>query len=204
MSRREHWEAVYRDKADTELSWFQPHPGISLSLIEALRPAPRRVIDIGGGQSALASGLLARGIEDVTVLDIAETAIDRGRQRLGDRAQNIRWVVADVLAADDLGRFDLWHDRAVFHFLTDPRDRARYIASAAGAVVPGGHVIIGTFAPTGPERCSGLEVCRYDAAALASEFAGPFRMADSAAETHRTPWGAAQDFTYVTLERLDP
>jgi SAM-dependent methyltransferase len=202
-SRRQHWEAVYQTKSDEQLSWYQARPEVSLRLIEGLRPPPRRVIDVGGGQSALAGELVARGVPEVTVLDVSAGALERARARLGPAvAGRIRWVHGDVLEVGaGLGPVDLWHDRAVFHFLTDPGDRRRYAAAAAEAVVPGGHAIVATFALTGPERCSGLPVCRYDAEGLGAEFAPAFRLAGSAAETHVTPWGKAQDFTYAVLER---
>lgn len=201
MNRQEHWETVYREKGDAELSWFQAQPAVSLSLIESLTPPPRSVVDVGGGQSALAGELLGRGVAEIAVLDISSAAVERGKKRLGQRADQVRWIVGDVLDAQDLGACDLWHDRAVFHFLTDADDRRRYVAVASRAVRPGGHVILATFAPTGPEKCSGLPVRRYDASQLAAEFGGSFRLERSTAESHATPWGKSQDFTYVVLER---
>jgi 2-polyprenyl-3-methyl-5-hydroxy-6-metoxy-1,4-benzoquinol methylase len=201
VARREHWETVYRDKADAQLSWFQAEPSASLALIRSLRPAPRRVIDVGGGQSALAGELVSSGVEEVTVLDISDAAISRARERLGERATRVRWLTADVLESPDLGAFDLWHDRAVFHFLTDPGDRMRYADAVRRSVPSGGHVIMATFAPTGPEKCSGLPVRRYDARGIASELGESFRLLDSASESHATPWGKTQDFVYALLGR---
>jgi SAM-dependent methyltransferase len=201
VDRRQHWESVYRAKGDTELSWFQARPGISLGLIDGLRPLPRRVLDVGGGQSALAGELVRRGIEDVAVLDVSSAAIERGKQRLGPLAERVRWIVGDVLEAQDLGEFDLWHDRAAFHFLTTADDRRRYAATLARAVCARGHAIVATFALSGPEQCSGLAVCRYDAEGLAGEFGAAFRLMKSVGETHTTPRGKKQDFTYVILER---
>ena len=202
MTPRAHWETIYETKADTDLSWYQASPEVSLALIAALRPAPQRVIDIGGGQSALAGELLARGTGHITVLDLSAAAIERARQRVGPGAERIRWIVGSVLEPQELGPCDLWHDRAVFHFLTDAEDRRRYVAAAAAAVPAGGHAVVATFSPTGPEKCSGLPVCRYDATALAAEFAPAFRLVDSTAEAHRTPWGKTQDFTYAVLRRV--
>ncbi len=202
MDARQHWDTVYQTKADADLSWFQPSPAAALALIDALRPLPQSVIDIGGGQSALAGELVARGIEHVGVLDISSAAVQRGQERLGAAAAAVHWMVADVLVAGDLGTFDLWHDRAVFHFLTEADDRRRYVAAAAGTVRVGGHAIISAFAPTGPEKCSGLAVCRYDAPSLSREFGPLFVPVASATETHQTPWGKAQDFIYVTLRRV--
>lgn len=202
MTRAQHWEAVYASKPDSELSWFQRVPTISRSLIERLRPSPRSAIDVGGGQSSLASELLRLGVGDVTVLDISASAIARAKERLGPDASRIRWRVGDALEERDL-LVDLWHDRAVFHFLIDEADRRRYKDVASRSVTRGGHAILATFAPTGPEKCSGFSVRRYDADALAAEFAPEFALVDSATETHATPWGKAQDFTYVALRRLD-
>lgn len=201
MTPRDHWDNVYQTKADADLSWFQPSPDVSLALVSAIRPAPQQVIDVGGGQSALAGALLARGTPHVTVLDISAAAIERARRRAGPAAARVHWVVADVLATPGLGPFDLWHDRAVFHFLTDAEDRRRYVAAAAAAVPTGGHAVVAAFAPSGPEKCSGLPVCRYDAAALASAFEPAFGLIGSTTEPHRTPWGKAQDFAYAVLRR---
>lgn len=203
MDLRDHWNNIYQSKTDSELSWLQSEPAMSLSLIKSLEPAPRRVIDVGGGQSLLSGLLLNRYPSvEVTVLDISSAAMDRARRRLGVAAQKVQWIVADVLAVEELGSFDLWHDRAVFHFLTRPEDRRRYVSVAARAVVPDGHAIVATFAPTGPEKCSGLPVCRYDAASLAAEFGSQFRLVSSAAESHRTPSGKTQEFIYAILQRL--
>lgn len=200
MTRAQHWETVYATKGDHELSWFQHAPSMSLTLIRRVRPTPHSAIDVGGGQSGLAGELLRLGVEDVTVLDLSSSALERARRRLGDDARSVRWIVGDALGARDL-RVDLWHDRAVFHFLTDEGERRRYAQAASSAVRPGGHAIIATFAPTGPEKCSGLPVRRYDAQSLAAEFADGFTLVDSATETHATPWGKAQDFTYALLRR---
>lgn len=206
MDRQQHWQHVYETKADDQLSWFQSQPTSSLALIRTIDPAPASAIDIGGGQSALAGVLLNNGIARVAVLDISAAAIDRAKARLAQSADRVRWIVADVLEAAaprlrDLGTFDLWHDRAVFHFVTEPDDRRRYAETAAATVRPGGHAVIATFAPTGPEKCSGLPVQRYDANALAAEFAPGFTLVRAEPETHTTPWGKGQDFTCVLLRR---
>lgn len=203
MDQRLHWEQVYQIRDDPELSWYQTRPLKSLGLIEGVRPLPRRVIDVGGGQSALAGELLSRGVDAITVLDISAAAIDRGRKRLGDLAQRVRWVQKDVLEEPDLGQFDLWHDRAVFHFFTQAADRRRYVAAAERSVIDGGHVVVATFSLTGPEKCSGLQVCRYDPESLAAEFGRGFEFVRSAIESHATPWGKLQDFVYVMLKRVD-
>ena len=203
MSR--HWETVYTSKGDAELSWTQTEPTTSLALIEDVGPAEAcsagRVIDVGGGTSLLAQRLLERGYA-VTVLDIAQAAIDRARRGLGARAGEVGWMVADVTAGPDLGTFDVWHDRAVFHFLTASGDRAAYTALLARTVPVGGHAVIATFALDGPEQCSGLEVRRYDGSALAAELGPCFRLLKSVPEVHRTAWGAAQSFQYSLFERV--
>ena len=195
-----HWETVYASKSDAELSWTQAEPATSLALIAEACSADS-VIDVGGGTSPLAGRLLDRGYA-VTVLDISQAAIDRARERLGTRASGVEWIVADVTAGPDLGNFDVWHDRAVFHFLTAAADRAAYVALLTRTVTKGGHAVIATFAPDGPEKCSGLEVRRYDGNTLAAELGSRFRLLKSVRELHRTPWNAPQSFQYSLFERV--
>lgn len=195
-----HWETVYTSKGDEELSWTQTEPTTSLSLIAEACSADS-VIDVGGGTSPLAERLLDRGYA-VTVLDISQAAIDRARRRLGTRASQVDWMVADVTAGPDVGSFDVWHDRAVFHFLTASADRAAYVALLARTVSVGGHAVIATFALDGPEKCSGLEVRRYDGNALAAELGPRFRLVKSVPELHRTPWNAPQSFQYSLFKRV--
>lgn len=197
--RREHWERVYRTKPDDQLSWYQERPEPSLEMIRAIEPRPRSVIDIGGGQSALASELLSCGVERVAVLDISGAALERARERLADFGERVEWVCADVLDDPALGEYELWHDRAVFHFLTTPDQRDRYVRKACETVTPGGHVVVGTFALSGPERCSGLDVVRYSAESLAEAFGERFTLEQSREHTHETPWRKAQDFVFVAL-----
>lgn len=198
MDRREHWQGIYRTKAPTEVSWYQPEARLSVELIRRVAPdlgAP--IIDVGGGASTLVDGLLDEGYRAVTVLDLAPAALERARSRLAGRAALARWVAADVLDAPlPAEHYAVWHDRAVFHFLTDASDRARYVAQVRRAVRKGGHVIVASFGPDGPERCSGLDVVRYTPDAMHAEFGAEFRLLDSAREEHRTPWGATQAFVY--------
>lgn len=199
-----HWQTVYTAKSDAELSWFQDSPARSLAEISALTPVPRRIVDAGGGQSALAPALLATPAfadSEVTVLDISAAAIARGRERAGPLATRIRWLVDDVLVAADVGEVDLWHDRACFHFLADPADQARYAARVARAVVAGGHLVLATFAPDGPEKCSGLSVARHDGTSLARVFAPAFDLVVESREEHVTPWGKPQRFAWTVLRR---
>jgi SAM-dependent methyltransferase len=200
MSAQAHWEAVYASKPDSELSWTQPEPSTSLSLIAEACPGGR-VIDVGGGTSLLSERLLDRGYS-VAVLDISETAITRARDRLGSRANQVRWIVGDVTANPDLGTYDLWHDRAVFHFLTAQHARAAYVALLTRMVPVGGHVVMATFAPDGPEKCSGLEVHRYDERMLSAELGERFNLLKSVREIHMTPWGGKQSFLYSLFRRV--
>ena len=201
----DHWQAIYRDKSEAQTSWFRAHLDESLRLIDELHlPAATPLIDVGGGRSTLVDDLLARGFTNVTVLDIAASALAVMRERLGVDAARAHWHVADITeAALPAAHFGLWHDRAVFHFLVDEAARKRYVAQAAASVRAGGHAILATFATDGPDRCSSLPVRRYDADALAAEFQPAFERLAVAREEHRTPWGATQPFTYVVLRRSD-
>ncbi len=201
--RKTHWEHVYSTKAESDVSWYQDEPGLSLELIRAVSPAEGgRVIDVGGGSSVLVDRLLELPFGQIAVLDIAETALAKARTRLGERAERVWWVVADVTDAPALGTFDVWHDRAVFHFLTDPLDRKRYVDLARESVTEGGHLIIASFALDGPKQCSHLDVCRYDTHSLASELGEGFSLVREARETHKTPWGSSQPFIYGVFKRL--
>jgi 2-polyprenyl-3-methyl-5-hydroxy-6-metoxy-1,4-benzoquinol methylase len=193
-----HWDTVYRTKAPDAVSWYRPHLERSLGLIERVAPDPSAaIIDVGGGESTLVDDLVSKGYRDVTVLDISGTAIEVARRRLAARGEGVTWITADVTrAALPPRRYDVWHDRAVFHFLTDPAQRAAYVSQVAASVKPGGHVIVATFGPEGPTKCSGLDVVRYDADALHDEFGGHFRLIESDTEVHRTPAGGAQQFLY--------
>lgn len=200
MDRQTHWQTVYVNRAETAVSWFQERPETSLRLIDGRMPASGRIVDVGGGASRLVDGLLARG-HDVCVVDLAEAALDQARRRLGPQAARVDWVVGDITRWRPERPFDLWHDRAVFHFLIEERERRAYAEVMAAAVVPGGHAVIGTFAWDGPEKCSGLPVRRYDRDSLAGEFAGDFVLVEALREDHRTPGGGVQPFQYVVLRR---
>ncbi|CAA7617088.1 trans-aconitate 2-methyltransferase [Magnetospirillum sp. SS-4] len=202
MDRQSHWQTVYETKAENEVSWYQDHPKTSLALIRDTGLGPEgRIIDVGGGASRLVDCLVEQGFRRVTVLDIAPAALERARRRLGDRAALVEWLIADVTGWTPPSRFDLWHDRAVFHFLTEAADRAAYAAAMAAAVPTGGHAVIGTFALDGPERCSGLTIRRYDADGLAAEFAPHFEMLAAMTEDHPTPAGKIQRFQFCRLRR---
>jgi len=198
MDAKSHWEKVYRQKAPDEVSWYRPHLELSLALIEkASAGFGASIIDVGGGESTLVDDLLSRGYSSITVLDISHTAIETSRQRLGAKAQQIRWRVGDITQVDlEPAAYDIWHDRAVFHFLTAAHARAAYIQRVARSVKPGGHVIVSSFGPDGPMNCSGLPVMRYDAESLHDEFGTRFQLIESAKELHRTPLGTTQQFVY--------
>jgi ubiquinone/menaquinone biosynthesis C-methylase UbiE len=198
MSTKEHWEMVYGAKAPTEVSWFSPHLDMSLSLIQQIAPLnSSSIIDVGGGESTLAEDLLSSGYQDVTVLDIAQTAIDKTKERLDSTANRIKWLVGDIMRLELPEKsYDVWHDRAVFHFLTQPAERRAYVNQVISAVKDGGHVIVATFGPEGPQKCSGLDAIRYDADSLHDEFGVRFRLVQSREELHQTPFGTTQQFLY--------
>jgi 2-polyprenyl-3-methyl-5-hydroxy-6-metoxy-1,4-benzoquinol methylase len=198
MDTQEHWERIYGTKAPTEMSWFRAHLETSLALVE--RVASDRaasIIDVGGGESTLVDDLIGRGYRNVTVMDISRTAIEHTKTRLGSAWQQVIWLVADITQTClPAHSYDVWHDRAVFHFLKDPTQRLAYIRQVASAVKHGGHVIVGTFGPEGPDKCSGLDVMRYDADSLHAEFGSRFRLVESSKELHHTPLATTQQFLY--------
>lgn len=195
--RSAHWDHVYATKGEAEVSWFQDSPAISLELIRAANPDPgASVIDIGGGASRLVDALLQRGNRDLAVLDLSAHALDAAKRRIGHAASTVDWIVADATTWQPARTYDIWHDRAAFHFLTEARDRAAYVARLRSAVASGGHVIIATFAPDGPEKCSGLPVQRHDGASLAAEFGPAFELIETRSETHHTPWNSTQAFQF--------
>ena len=198
MDVKTHWERVYRTKAPESVSWFRPHLETSLALIERAGAYPSSaIIDVGAGESTLADDLLALGFQNITVLDISETAISACKKRMSSAADLVRWLVADVtLAKLEHGVYDVWHDRAVFHFLTALEQRVAYVSNVARSVKRGGHVIVSTFGPEGPTKCSGLDVMRYDAEGLHDQFGARFRLVKSSKELHNTPSGTTQQFLY--------
>jgi trans-aconitate methyltransferase len=201
-NRQAHWQGVYTTKGEAEVSWFEESPALSLELIElAGVSSASAIIDIGGGASRLVDALVDRGFRAVAVLDLSAAALATAKARLGARASQVEWIVADVTAWQPTRLYDIWHDRAAFHFLTEARDRAAYVACLAKAVRPGGHAIIATFAPDGPERCSGLPVMRYDAESLAAVLGDAFRLVTSRRHEHTTPWGATQRFQFSLFRR---
>lgn len=198
MDAKAHWTQVYQTKAVNDVSWYQEHPEQSLAFIRSTGIAPdAAIIDVGAGASTLVDDLIANGYRDITLLDISEPALDVVRSRLGETPAHISYLAGDITTIDlPHHHYDLWHDRAVFHFLTDPDQQRRYIEQVTHAVKPGGHVIVATFGPNGPEKCSGLTTARYDAESLHRVFGSHFTLTDSLMETHKTPWGSEQQFVY--------
>ncbi|MGH6641640.1 MAG: class I SAM-dependent methyltransferase [Bradyrhizobium sp.] len=202
-SRQAHWENVYTTKGENEVSWFQDSPAPSLALIAEIGAAPSSVIiDIGGGASRLVDQLIGRGYQDVTVLDLSAAALEAAKARLGERAGCAQWLVADATTWQPSRMYDIWHDRAAFHFLTEARDRAAYIERLGQALKNGGHAVIATFALDGPEKCSGLPVMRYDAARLEQALGSGFRLLQSLGNDHATPWGSHQQFQFSLFQRV--
>jgi len=202
---RDHWQKVYATKAPTEVSWYQPVPERSLALIrETGVPLDAPLLDVGGGASTLVDQLLAAGYTDLTVLDISGTALAVAQNRLGAAAARVRWVEADITRFTPERRYTLWHDRAVFHFLVEPDRRQRYLDVLGTALAPGGHLILATFGPQGPTRCSGLPVQRYSAAELDALLAPRYRLVRSEIEDHLTPAGQPQQFLYGWWQMISP
>ena len=201
-SRQAHWEDVYTKKGENQVSWFQENPVPSLELIAQVgATSASAIIDIGGGASRLVDSLIDRHFEDVTVLDLSEAALEPAKARLGSRAAQVHWIVADATVWEPQKAFDLWHDRAAFHFLTEDRDRAAYVARLERALKVGGCAIIATFALDGPERCSGLPVVRYDPASLGQTLGRAFQLVDSRRQAHATPWASNQSFQFSVFRR---
>jgi SAM-dependent methyltransferase len=203
LERQAHWQNVYQTKDEKTASWFQERPDISLDLIHATGVDTNAlIIDIGGGASRLVDALISEGFNAVSVLDLSEKALAASRARLGADGAQVQWIVADITCWQPTQTYDVWHDRAALHFLTDPKDRAAYVERVMKAMRIGGRVIIGTFAPDGPERCSGLPVVRHDAATL-GELLGPsFMLAETRRHNHQTPSGAIQRFQFSRFQRV--
>jgi 2-polyprenyl-3-methyl-5-hydroxy-6-metoxy-1,4-benzoquinol methylase len=203
MSTKALWESVYRTKPAESVSWYAPHLRESLRYItQAAASKDAAIIDVGGGESTLVDDLLNAGYNNLTVLDISAMALDVTQRRLGALAARVKWLAADILEVELVaGAYDVWHDRAVFHFLTNDDQRRQYVAQVLKALKPGGFAIVGTFGPEGPEKCSGLRVSRYSPSELHGIFGEPFELLDSSVEQHTTPWGSPQQFVYCYCRR---
>jgi SAM-dependent methyltransferase len=200
--RQAHWQNVYQTRSEREVSWSQPSPEPSLGLIEKFAAGrTASILDVGGGASRLVDALCERGYQHITVLDLSEAALQSARDRLGAAAASVQWVAADATRWQPPQAFDIWHDRAGFHFLVDPKDREAYIARLREGVKAGGHAIVATFALDGPEKCSGLPVQRYDHVALGKALGFDFALVHHQPHCHVTPWGAAQSFQFSVFRR---
>lgn len=198
--RKQHWENVYLGKSPAEVSWFQENPALSLKLIaDAATGLTAPVIDVGGGASRLVDELCAAGYTDISVLDVSAAALNHAKQRLADKSSNVQWLEQDVTTFKPPKQYALWHDRAVFHFLTDPGDRKKYVATLKKALKPGGQVIIMAFAIDGPLKCSGLDIVQYDSNKLIEALGPGFEQVETGYETHITPAGKQQNFAYFRL-----
>ena len=204
MQHKEHWEKVYSTKSTDSVSWFQEHAETSLELIRSTGvDGDAAIIDVGGGASILVDDLLTRGYSNLTVLDLSAAALAAAQQRLGSCSEKVAWLEADITKVNlPASHFDVWHDRAVFHFLTTPEERAKYVEAVLRSVKPGGHVIVATFAEDGPMQCSGLSVMRYRAEELHAEFGDTFSLLQQQKESHITPSGAVQQFVYCYCRKL--
>ncbi|HTJ59135.1 MAG TPA: class I SAM-dependent methyltransferase, partial [Devosiaceae bacterium] len=197
-----HWQQVYETKPETGVSWYELEPALSLSLIAEADARPdAAIIDVGGGASRLVDGLLAQGAKDTTVLDLSPAALEVSRHRLGTAGENVKWIAADITRWQPDRVYDVWHDRAVFLFMVTPSGREAFVRALESALRPGGAALIATFAPDGPEKCSGLPVCRYDAESLAAVLGPTFRLIGTLRHEHVTPWGSAQKFQFSTFRK---
>ncbi len=203
MDRQAHWDEVYTTRLAEELSWFQQQPALSIELIERVGAGPAAaLVDVGGGDSRLVDGLLELGYRDLTVLDVSLAALERARQRLGDQAGVVEWVASDVTHWEPGRAYDVWHDRAVFHFLTEDADRRRYVEVMRRALKRSGQAVIATFSLEGPPKCSGLDVCRYSAETLVRELGPAFKLDESREQVHQTPAGKSQAFVFARFRKV--
>ena len=202
MSSSDHWNKAYTEKSEAELSWHEDDPAVALDLMkDAGLSAASSVIDIGAGTSRLMERLLDLGLEDLTALDLSQQALAEARQRLGAREKQVKWVVGDITSWAPTRCYDIWHDRAVFHFLVEPEDRAAYVQRLSRSLEPGGHALIATFATDGPEKCSGLPVARYSPESLGETLGNGFSLINHRFHLHHTPWGKGQSVQYSLFRR---
>ncbi len=203
FNRKDHWENVYSDKKATEVSWYQQYPECSLNLIQATGiEKSESIIDIGGGASTLVDFLLSSDYQNISVLDISAHAIDQAKHRLAERGAKVNWIEQDITSFVAEQSYDVWHDRAVFHFLTEADDRSKYVKAISNSLRPGAHAIIATFNLDGPEKCSGLEIVRYSTETLLEIFSENFKLIETKTEEHKTPGGKSQSFVYCCFERV--
>ncbi len=203
FNRKNHWENVYGQKKPVEVSWYQVEPIVSLEFIASTGiDYAAKIIDVGGGASVLVDKLLDQGFQNLTVLDISSKAMHYAQERLGRRAENVSWVEADVTEFESSVQYDVWHDRAVFHFLTDAEERTKYMRRLEAALKPGGHIVIAAFAIDGPLKCSNLDIERYSPEKIKTEFRDSFELVNSVSEVHITPWNKEQKFIYCYFIKI--
>ncbi len=203
FNRKSHWESIYAKTIPTEVGWYQVEPAVSLELIASTGVGHAdKIIDVGGGASVLVDKLLCQGFQDLTVLDVSSKALDYAKERLGSEAEAVKWIEADVTKFELPEKYDLWHDRAVFHFLTEENDRKKYVQNMEEALNPGGHVIIVAFSIDGPLKCSGLNVERYSPEKMKNELGDSFELVKATDEGHMTPGGKEQKYTYCYFKNL--
>lgn len=203
MNRTKHWEDIYESKQLNEVSWYQSKPQTSLELIQGLaKNKNANIIDVGGGDGLLVDHLLKQGFQNITVLDISSKAIDRAKTRLGKMANQVKWIVSDVVNFKPNEKYDIWHDRAAFHFLTDSNDIKHYVKNAHSALKPDGKMIVGTFSTNGPTKCSGIEIQQFDEESMKHTFGQGFRSIDFSIHQHETPSKKIQEFIFGRFERI--
>jgi ubiquinone/menaquinone biosynthesis C-methylase UbiE len=202
FDRKKHWENIYQTKELSEVSWFQPTPETSLTFFKQFNvPATAKVIDVGGGDSFLVDHLLDAGYQDISVLDISEAAINKAKQRLGDRAANVKWIVADAASFKPTEQYDFWHDRAAFHFLVSEEDISNYIATAEKNIKPAGILVIGTFSEQGPKKCSGIEIKQYSETTMTQRLEKLFEKIKCITVDHNTPFNTVQNFVFCSFRK---
>jgi 2-polyprenyl-3-methyl-5-hydroxy-6-metoxy-1,4-benzoquinol methylase len=201
-SSKQHWENVFSTKAPEEVSWFQTYPKTSIEFVDLFNlPLDANIIDIGGGDSRFADALLDKGFRNIYVLDISSNAIERAKQRLGERASQVNWIVSDITGYEPKVQFDLWHDRAAFHFLTVEESISQYVSIAEGAIKKDGHLVLGTFSENGPKKCSGLEIKQYSEASMLARFEVSFERVKCITEDHLTPFNTVQNFLFCSFRK---
>jgi len=202
LDRQAHWEKIYTTKAMDEVSWFQPKPETSLEIILGFNlPKTAKIIDVGGGDSFLVDHLLSLGFRDLTILDVSSSAIDRAKERLGEKAALVKWIVADAASFVPSESYDLWHDRAAFHFLTEEKEISHYVNTSNQFINTGGYLVIGTFSTDGPTKCSGIEIKQYSTNLLTTLFNGSFKQLDCAKVNHHTPFNTTQNFIFCSFQK---
>ncbi|MBL0323142.1 MAG: methyltransferase domain-containing protein [Ignavibacteria bacterium] len=203
FDRKKHWENIYQTKDLKDVSWFQPTPETSLDFFKQFNvPTSAKVIDIGGGDSYLVDHLLDLGYQDISVLDISVAAIDKAKQRLGDKAKNVKWIVADAATFKPTEKYDFWHDRAAFHFLTDEQEVSNYLQTAQENINPTGVLVIGTFSEQGPKKCSGIEIKQYSETTMTDRLKEYFEKIKCITVDHKTPFDTIQNFVFCSFRKL--